>query len=505
MLLAAEQRLSIFALAATGLLVAAIILVPANNVPVLLLAAGGLALFSLWAVLGDLLTATLIWFLTVIFLHEEFWRLKIPFFFNLTIPRLLIVVLALLWVTMWILGKVRLRRSEHVVPLMVLTLAYFTISAAVSGFETIAVASVHYRLIGGYWFAFAVFFFVFHSLHSERQILNVLIFFFLVGAYLAVIGWCEHFDVWAPVFPKYIADPSVGIHWGRARGPFLVSPTMGVALTFCFFSNLVLTRKMSNLWRPAIYLVCLAILPVIFWTHTRSVWLGRIVATIIWMLYTRRHWSRVAGICVLVAAAVLVFYANMESFLSEQRSEGGWTDMEPIYMRLGLALISLKIFFQNPFLGVGFGHFRDVAPSYATDVNTPSYEFASTAMEHNNFLSLLSETGLIGLVLFVVLLVILFRISYRLYKRLPTTAIGPVSRDILVLYWILFAVYLVDGMFRETSVYPFTNSLFFAFSGLVVALHWLLRPQPLRQSSLKTTIRFSRGSRLSTADTETYR
>jgi O-antigen ligase len=270
---------------------------------------------------------------------------------------------------------------------------------------------------------------------------------------------------------------------------------MGVALTFCYFNNLVLARKISNLWQPAIYFVCLAMLPVIFWTHTRSVWLGMIIATMIWMIYTRRHWSRAAGICILVAAAILVFYINMDNFLSERRSLGGWTDIEPVYVRIGLALISLKIFAQHPFVGIGFGHFRDVAPQYATDVNVPYYEFASSAMEHNNFLSLLAETGLIGLVLFVAILILLFRISYRLYKRLPNTAIGPVSRDILVLYWVLFAVYLVDGMFRETSVYPFTNSLFFAFSGVIVALHWLLRPQPLHRTALRPTQRSMSPSR----------
>jgi hypothetical protein len=54
-----------------------------------------------------------------------------------------------------------------------------------------------------------------------------------------------------------------------------------------------------------------------------------------------------------------------------------------------------------------------------------------------------------------------------------------ISRDTIVLYWILAAAYLIDGTFRETSDNPFANCLFFGLSAVPVALDYLLSPVPL--------------------------
>ncbi len=42
-----------------------------------------------------------------------------------------------------------------------------------------------------------------------------------VGLYLGATAFFETIGPSALVFPRYIMDPSVGIHWGRARGPFV--------------------------------------------------------------------------------------------------------------------------------------------------------------------------------------------------------------------------------------------------------------------------------------------
>jgi len=73
-----------------------------------------------------------------------------------------------------------------------------------------------------------------------------------------------------------------------------------------------------------------------------------------------------------------------------------------------------------------------------------------------------------------------------LCRRLPDESTGVIGRDLFVLYWVLVVVYLVDAMFRETSVHPFTNSLFFGMSGLVAALHWLI-PSPSDTTSPPVT------------------
>ncbi len=444
---------------------------------------GGLTLLVLYSVFGDLVTAVLLWFFTLICLHEEFWRKTVPFFFNITIPRLFIVVLVMLLVMMLMLGRIRLNLAGSV-GLAVFCLAlYFIVSAAISGFETHSPVKVHYRLIGGYLFPFTIFLLVLNGVQTEAQVRRISVFFALISIYLTFTGWMERFEIWTLVIPKFIADPSVGIHFGRVRGPFVQSAAMGFTLTFCYFSNLVLARQTSAITRWLIYGLNILMLPIIFWTKTRSVWLGFLLSLLVWFAYSKKRTIRAVWVAVLIAGACFVAAANLEGFLSEDREKGGVTDVEPILVRLGLAQITWNMFEVRPFLGVGFGHFRDYAPEFAGDPSSPYYAFATTAMEHNNLLSILAETGLVGLVLYILTLVLIVRMSFSLYRKLPPTAPGFINRDLIVLFWILAIAYLVDGFFRETSDNPFANSLFFGLSGVIVALNVMLGPRPITRGS----------------------
>lgn len=491
MFLAESPRIGGVALILAVVLAAGILLLPSVDlIPYYWLAVAAGIGFVCYAFLGDLLLAVLFWFFAVVCLHEEFWRLIVPFFFNLTIPRILVGVLLVLFIVMVASGRIRFVWPGATGWMMVLILGYFTASAVITGFQTIAVATVHYRLIGGYWFPFLVFLFVLHGVRREVDLKRILVFFFLLSVYLTFTGWCEHFKLWSLVFPKFIGDPTKGIHWTRVRGPFLVSAAMGLAMVYAFFNNLLLARYWTAVPRWAIYLVNLAMLPTIFWTLTRSVWLSMIVCGIVWTIYASRRASRVIGVSLLTAAGILVVSVNWENLLTQEREVGGVAQVAPIIERIGLALLTFDIISDYPVTGVGFGHFRDAAPQYAKDPASPYYTFAAQSMEHNNLLSILAECGVIGLTFYALLFFTLLRTSIQLFRILPPGAPGLVSRDLLVLYWILCAAYFIDGMFRETSVNPFANSLFFGLSGMILALQVILSPKPLPQAaaSLARTI-----------------
>jgi O-antigen ligase len=338
---------------------------------------------------------------------------------------------------------------------------------------------VHYRLIGGYIFPFVVFWLVLHAFQTEGDFRRLAVFFALLSAYLVFTGWCEQFGISALIWPRYISDPTVGIHWGRVRGPFVMSAAMGLALVYCYFNNLMLARHAGRFgW--ALYVLNALMLPVIFWTKTRSVWLSFVVCSLIWAAYSRRKTSRVVSVSLLLALAVFIAVINMDNFMTSEREKGGLTDVEPLLLRIGLAHMTWEMVQEHPLVGVGFGHFRDHAPGFARDPSSPFYAFGSSALEHNNLLSIVAETGLVGLGLYLVMIVLLLRYSVRLYRRLPATAAGFIGRDLLVLYWILTTAYFIDGTFRETSDNPFANSLFFGLSAVPVSLDLLLSPAPIR-------------------------
>ena len=466
-------------------------LLPGESLLVFWLVVGGLVGFFFYAIEGDLLIAICAWMVTLIVFHEEFWRMAVPFFFSITIPRLGIVVLALLYLVMVVLRRISIRPTWPLSGIIFAVALYFFLSAFVSGFQTRSVVSVHYRLIGGYIFPFVVFALVLHAFHSERDFRRLAYFFTFLSIYLTFTGWCEQFKLRALVWPRFINDPSVGIHWGRVRGPFVMSPAMGLALVYCYFNNLVLARNIAR-FRWMLYAINAAMLPAIFWTKTRSVWLAFVLSSLIWAAYSRRRTTRIVSVSMLLALALLVSVVNMDNFLSTDRNKGGLTDTEPILLRVGLAQMTWEIVKEHPLFGLGFGHFRDFAPSFARDPSSPYYAFGTTALEHNNLLSIAAETGVVGTALYVTMMLVLIRSSIRLYRKLPPGAPGLVSRDMLVLYWILAAAYFIDGTFRETSDNPFANSLFFGLSAIPVALDYLLSPVPIRARPGFPPTRFGR-------------
>lgn len=432
-------------------------------------AVAGLCLFGIYTIKGDLLAAVLVWFIAIICLHEELWREPDLFLFALTIPRIMIVLLVVLFGAMAAIGRFPLQLGRPVGTAILVFAAYLTYSAFAGGFETRSPVSVHYRLISGYLFPFVVFWLMLHALRRERDFRRVAVFFAALAVYLTFTGWCERLDLRALLWPSFIGDPSVGIHWGRVRGPFVSSPAMGLALVFCFFSNLVLARHTTHGRQWLLYALDALMLPVIFWTRTRSVWLAFALCMLIWLFYSSRRLTRIIAVSLMAALVMVVAVLNMENFLGAERAKGGLTDVGPILLRIGLAEITAEMVADHPLTGVGFGHFRDVAPRYGRRPSSP-YQVNASTMEHNNMLSIVAETGLIGLALYLAVILLLLRLSVRLFRRMPPRCPGFVNRDLIVMYWIVAAAFIVDGMFRETTASPFANTLFFGLSAMVVAL-----------------------------------
>src|SRR5438093_1302521 len=54
-----------------------------------------------------------------------------------------------------------------------------------------------------------------------------------LGAYLGLTAVFEGLGLDALIVPRYIADPGAGIHFGRARGPFVEAVADGLALFGC--------------------------------------------------------------------------------------------------------------------------------------------------------------------------------------------------------------------------------------------------------------------------------
>ena len=126
------------------------------------------------------------------------------------------------------------------------------------------------------------------------------------------------------------------------------------------------------------------------------------------------------------------------------------------------------MFWDRPIWGCGFGHFYEEKLPYLSDRRTPlKLEEIRDYIHHNTYLSLLTETGVIGLGLFLAVLGCWIRSRLATDARRPTRR-GCEAHGVLLLG--ALATYGTQMMFHELSYTAIDNSLIFILAGLANGL-----------------------------------
>jgi O-antigen ligase len=87
--------------------------------------------------------------------------------------------------------------------------------------------------------------------------------------------------------------------------------------------------------------------------------------------------------------------------------------------------------------------------------------------QHNAFLALLVETGLLGMGLFILLLILWVRNAWRLCSD---DHASPVAKQTGILFLTLIGAYLPNALFQNTSIIDGLNLLLFFVAGTVSGL-----------------------------------
>ena len=96
------------------------------------------------------------------------------------------------------------------------------------GRELVGQPSTVMHLLNGYLIPAFLFVLIRHSDLRPRTLWPAIAVILLFGVYLSLTAIFEITKQWSLVFPQYIGDPKLGIHFGRARGPMLQSVRLGV-------------------------------------------------------------------------------------------------------------------------------------------------------------------------------------------------------------------------------------------------------------------------------------
>jgi O-antigen ligase len=229
---------------------------------------------------------------------------------------------------------------------------------------------------------------------TPRQRRALLITFVGIGFYLGLTAVFEALSLDPLIFPAYIKDPSVGIHFGRARGPFVEAAANGLALFECGVAAAVATRvfsaRASRRFATLVVVLCAA---GVLLSLTRAAWIGAIAgATVGVMLYPPGR-RRIAGwaACSAVAVGVLLLVLPGLGGRAGARAD----DQRPIWDRFNTNAAAIRVIEDHPLLGVGWNQFQAVNADNQRQAD--GYPLTgSDLVVHNVVLSHLAELGIVG-------------------------------------------------------------------------------------------------------------
>jgi putative inorganic carbon (HCO3(-)) transporter len=300
----------------------------------------------------------------------------------------------------------------------------------------------------------------------ERRILLVALV--VLGAYLGLTALFETVKLNALVWPRYILNPYVGLHYGRARGPFIDAVANGVGLYVSAVASAIAARQWrGSRWRWVAWAICLLCLAGTIMTLERSIWIATAAATLLALLASRRTRRiavpLVAGLAALIALTIFAvpgLHASVERRLHSSES---------IYDRLNVTHTALNMIQAKPLLGFGWDQYQSSYLPYVQQ--SPNIPLTGTQIDpHSAYLTYGVELGLVGGTLW--LAAVLVGVGGTALARVPAE-LQPWRIGLLA----LLAFFLIG----EAAVPPtvFVNASLWLWAGVVATARYPSRDDPL--------------------------
>jgi O-antigen ligase len=236
---------------------------------------------------------------------------------------------------------------------------------------------------------------------EHRKTLTAII---LLGVVLVIIGLVEN-------------QALGGVTGHRVTGPFRFWENYGLTLLVVFY---VLWYKLNSIEmngsRILFYNMLIVLVAYcIFLTETRTIMLALIIGTaIIYMkgfkYLHRKTFYFYLSISLVVIASIIISPTLLKStsfyqhrLMKKETADG----------RIETYKVAARMFSTNPVMGIGIRNFKDEMETYATGMELKYSVFGGSTL-HNSYLVLAAETGITGLIPFLLIILLAYRFSNRL-------------------------------------------------------------------------------------------
>jgi O-antigen ligase len=377
-----------------------------------------------------------------------------------SIFRLVFLVPPLILVARMAMGSVRIRGFWAIDALPALYLAYILVSVRLLPteftFAKLATVTSVYNSVGVGVAAYYITAFSKTSRQLPEKIAASILWGGVVVAVLAVVDGLTGWNLWH----QKVAEADIHRAVSTFPSPFELGAYLGVAVAFAL--AILLFRGPRSLRLPSALLLVLAI-PAFYVTYTRGPVLAIVAVGVLMALIARR--ARWPSILAVAAVAVLLFASwgrLTSSTLYKDRL--GVSTVTP---RVVMTDVALDLFKKRPVFGQGYATFDQV--KLTLPIAPKDLYIVQTTTSHNTFLTVLAESGVVGLALLA----------------LPWLVIGwravAAGRSRRAEPWIVgacvgaAAVYAIGATTYDSRFFPLLSALLWVALGLArkgVALGW---------------------------------
>jgi O-antigen ligase len=281
----------------------------------------------------------------------------------------------------------------------------------------------------------------------------------VVLAYLVLMAVFFLISADSLVWPRYILDANLGIHFDRARGPFLQAVANGVSLNLLGIIALNSFRRRRLKGVPAV--LFLIFLPIaILATKTRGVWLSFLLSAVLLLFFSSdarvRRACRYLMVAAVVGAVAVLLVARKSASLSERLEASS-----PVEFRLAVYRTGWQMFREKPWLGWRGASIRSELSRRIDGFRGEQLVF------HNSFLEVVVNHGLLGLALYLWIFADLLRLG-RTRPGAWFVSGGFADSRFLSLWPVMVGVYALNACFVVMN-YQFVNGLLFTIAGVLAA------------------------------------
>lgn len=283
-------------------------------------------------------------------------------------------------------------------------------------------------------------FLVVDFIKSQKQTKNIIFTFLLSGlgtALISLVYWSKGVLTYDGRLRAFYLSPN---HLAMFLSPILI---LSLYLHSCF------KNRISKIF---LFIVHCLLFIVICLTYSIGAWLGTAAGLLVFLFFVRKNKMVFsAAFCFLIVVSLI--------FLPRQKIQGLLDFSSPsLKSRLIIWRAALEIARNNPLLGIGPGMFQKYYLDY--QIKFPPYPEWAVPQPHNLFLAFWLQTGLLGLVGFIWLLIAFFlnlkkirnnslisvlsaAMAYLLIHGLTDTPYW--KNDLAMIFWLIIALNYTAG------------------------------------------------------------